>query len=159
MAKHFSGCDYSEISCLHDTKRTRVTLGKMKGGIFVFKRFKVVDENSIARFENEWKLLDALSSSSQHFLRPIGIIREAPVYGILQPYYELGSLGNVLHAAMHFHSSDAAQVQLTLKLSAAARICAARDLMCAVAYCHDEKIIIRDIKPENVFLVREPFFR
>ena len=42
-------CDFCEIGHLHDTKRTRVSYGTLKGRTVVLKRFKVVDENSIQR--------------------------------------------------------------------------------------------------------------
>jgi serine/threonine protein kinase len=153
----YSGCDYSELSCLHDTKRTVVTKGNMMNGIVVLKRFKIVDENSISRFENELKLLTLLSFNSEHVLRPLGSIREAPLYGIIQPYCELGSLGKLLHDAKYISCGETG-IHETLMLSAAARVCAARDLLCAVSHCHNEKVIVRDIKPENILVVRTRAF-
>jgi serine/threonine protein kinase len=93
-----------------------------------------------------------LSAKSQHVLRPIGVVRDAPVYGILEPFYELGSLGKLLHEAKYrnWQSDD---IPSSMLLSKNARICAARDVMCAIAHCHAENIIVRDIKPENVLLV------
>ena len=110
----------------------------------------------LCRFENELKLLLILSSKSRYILQPVGAVKDAPVYGILEPFCELGSLGILLHAAKAKQCPSGKIEDLGENpciLSAPARICAAHDLICAVSYCHTESIIIRDIKPENMLVV------
>ena len=135
----------SEVACLHDTNRTRVVSAHLKAEgaeeLVVFKRFRVVDEYSISRFETEVKLLTFLSQGCPHVVKPLGIVLEAPVYGIVEPFFRFGSLGDLLRK--------------TPLLKSEARICSARDLTCAVCYCHQNGVIVRDIKPDNLFVVNQ----
>jgi len=117
------------------------TLGD--AGEVVVKRFKMCDQEATRRFEAERKHLHELSQGSggENVLRPIGVIAQAPTYALVLPYCRLyGSLDKVVHG---FGRPS---------LTAAWRLCLARDCVAGVVAAHAAGLVIRDIKPANVLV-------
>ena len=128
------------FSVVHDTKRTELTLRDRDGQPCVAKRFRMCDEEALARYEAELTMLCALSASSESFVRPLAHITQPPSFAVVLPFYEHGSMDSLLHNPKY------------ARLDWPLRMLFCQDVVAAVQHCHKHNVIVRDVKPANMLV-------
>ena len=95
----------------------------------------------------------AASLGRERFLREIGIIARLRHPNIV-PLYDSGDADGVLYFVMPYEDGPSLRARLDTgeQLSVAERVSTLRDLARALAYAHEQGVVHRDVKPDNVML-------
>lgn len=120
---------------LHRGEDGTVELGYLDGAPVAIKRFAIRNSQSIGRFEKEAKMLEI--PSLQNAVKPIGIVRQAPHYWIVLPYFEHGDLAK-------FGQENSFSLTLAL--------CLCIDASTAVESVHNAGLVFRDLKSANLLV-------
>ena len=95
----------------------------------------------------------AASLGRERFLREIGIIARLRHPNIV-PLYDSGDADGVLYFVMPYEDGPSLRTRLDTgeQLRVAERVSTLRDVARALAYAHDQGVVHRDVKPDNVML-------
>ncbi len=95
----------------------------------------------------------AASLGRERFLREIGIAARLRHPNIV-PLYDSGDADGVLYFVMPYEEGPSLRARLdtTAPLSVAERVGILRDVARALAYAHEQGVVHRDVKPDNVML-------
>ena len=97
----------------------------------------------------------AASLGRERFLREIGIAARLRHPNIV-PLYDSGDAGGLLYFVMPYEAGQSLRQRLdsTPPLTTTEYVSVLRDVARALAYAHDEGVVHRDVKPDNVMLSR-----
>jgi serine/threonine protein kinase len=113
---------------------------KWNDQIMAYKVFKVMDKNDIEGFEKEAQIM--LGSNHPKIVRLYRICVKKGSFGLLMEFMELGSLKTVLK-------------EKTIILNWRDKWNIAYSIALALEFLHDQEIVHRDIKTDNVLLCRD----
>jgi serine/threonine protein kinase len=128
--------DGSKSAPLHSGLDGDILLGNFNSTKVAVKRFAIRNSTSISRFNKESTFLEI--ETLRNVLRPLGIVRQAPHYWIVFPYFPMGDLGKVSR-------EDS-------RLSPALRILLCIDLCDALLSVHELGFVFRDLKTANILV-------
>jgi len=113
-----------------------VVKGRFNQAPVAVKRFAIRNSHSVARFDKEAQVLEL--ETLRNVVRPVGIVRTAPHYWLVLPYFARGDLGRV--------SREDSNISLPLAL------CLCLDAAVALASVHESGLVFRDFKSANVLV-------